>query len=489
MLGTGQLKRRAAHLLSDRGPKLLKDLLSLVTGQAASMLLGFATFAYLARVLTPEAYGLVEYAIAVAALAAIVIECGAGNIGVRELARRPKEARELVAAVPVARLLLALIVVPLACLSTLLADLPAEAEVLVWVYAVSTVSVAAKQDWVLQGFERMSQAAFAQPVRTGVLAVCVFLLVGDAADLIYVGAAELVSVAAVSLYLVWAQLRWTVPFRFQLSLREPFYLIWEGAAVGASNALWAFMLYAPVILLTSMVGGAGPAWLGAAQRLVISMVTMSFVYHFNLYPVITRTVLNSPDVWQRVVNASCRLVAWGCIGFALGTTLLREEIMAVVFGAPFQAGGDALGVLIWVFPLRTLTGHARWSLIAAGHQRYLLGAEILGASVLLAVGFIAIPALDSVGGALALLSGILASGIVTQFALNRIVAPLSLMRPAALPVIAALGGLAVAYLIEGPVLLKTAIGMVVFGLAALTQLRQLLRDVQTLGYAKSSGVA
>ncbi len=55
-----------------------------MSGQAASMLLGFTAFAYLARVLDPEAYGMVEYAIAVAALAAIIIECGAGNIAVRE---------------------------------------------------------------------------------------------------------------------------------------------------------------------------------------------------------------------------------------------------------------------------------------------------------------------------------------------------------------------------------------------------------------------
>ena len=491
MAGPGWLKGRIAHLVSDRGPKLLQDLLSLVTGQAASMLLGFAAFAYLARVLDPEAYGMVEYAIAVAALAAIVIECGAGNIAVRELARRPEEARALATAVPVARFLLAIVVVPLAAASTLLTDLPPEGEALVWLYAISAVAVALKQDWMLQGFERMNQAAFAQPIRTGVFALGILLFAGaGSGGLIVVGVVELVSVAAVSAYLLWAQYRWTVPFQFTLSLKQPLYLIREGAAIGLSNALWAFMLYTPVIMLASLAGGAGPAWLGAAQRLVISMVTLSFIYHFNLYPFVAQTVERDPLRWSRVVNASCRLVAWGCIGFALGTTLLREEIMAFVFGAPFAAGGTALGILIWVFPLRTMTGHTRWSLIAAGHQKRLLYGEIAGALVLLAIGFAAIPQWGAAGGAAALVGGIMTSGIVTQFAINRLVAPLSLVRPALLPAVAAMAGFAAGEVagkvMDAPPLLQTVAGMAVFGLVALTQVKALLRDVQIIGYARSA---
>lgn len=482
----GGLKGRLAHLVSDRGPKLLQDLASLVTGQAASMALGFAAFAYLARVLEPEAYGMVEYAIAVAALAAIVIECGAGNIAVRELARHPEDARILATAVPLARGLLALIVVPLAAASTVWTDLPPEGEALVWLYALSAAAAALKQDWMLQGFERMNQAAVAQPVRTAVFALGIVLFAGAGAYLPVVGVIEIVSVAAVSTYLLWAQYRWTVPFQAALPFRRAWYLMREGAAVGLSNALWAFMLYAPVIMLTAMAGGAGPAWLGAAQRLVISMVTLSFVYHFNLYPLVARTVERDPAVWRKVMEASCRLVAWGCIGFALGTVLLRDEIMAFVFGAPFAAGGTALAILIWVFPLRTLTGHTRWSLIAAGHQRYLLAAEMAGAGVLLAIGFLAIPVWGPAGGAAALLGGIFASGTVTQIAIARKLARLSLIAPALFPLAAALAGFAAAEWAGGPPLLQAVVGMAVFSVLALTQARRLFRDIQIIGYARAA---
>jgi O-antigen/teichoic acid export membrane protein len=64
-----------------RYPRLFWDLSSLAFGQFLSMLLGFVAFAYLARTLSPESYGLVEYAVGLAGLAAFVIDGGLGPLG------------------------------------------------------------------------------------------------------------------------------------------------------------------------------------------------------------------------------------------------------------------------------------------------------------------------------------------------------------------------------------------------------------------------
>ena len=241
------IKARIRNLTSANGPKLLRDLASLATGQLTSMAISFAAFAYLARVLDTESYGAVEYAIAVAALAAILIECGAGTIGVRELGKTKENARQMAADIPVARMLLALLIVPLVGLSVLVTDLSAEAQVLVWLFALSMFAAPLKQDWLLQGFERMSQASFALPIRTLVFAVGVFLFVQTTSDVIIIGFVEIASVTAMSVFFLWAQHRWTVPFSFTGSIRKPLYFLREGAAVGLSNTLWAFMLYLSLI--------------------------------------------------------------------------------------------------------------------------------------------------------------------------------------------------------------------------------------------------
>ena len=66
-----------------------------------SKLIGFAAFAYLARVLEPEAYGSLELAVALSVCFAMVIDFGLSPIGAREVARHPSETRRLAAQIHV----------------------------------------------------------------------------------------------------------------------------------------------------------------------------------------------------------------------------------------------------------------------------------------------------------------------------------------------------------------------------------------------------
>ena len=298
MTSSDRLKLAFGAVFTRSWPKLIKDLLSLASGRVVSMLIGFAAFAYLARVLGPKAYGVVEFAIAITAFAAIIIECGVGPICVRELIKHPGRGRELAAQSTLARLLLALLIVPLIGVAATMANLTPTAVTLVWLYAFSLLAVPLNQEWVLQGYGKMTPAAIALPIRAATLAGGIFLLIRGAADLVVVGLIEICAVAAVTAYYVAAQYAWTVPFRFHWSPRETLYLLKEGSLVGLSNGLWAFMIYAPMILLTNLVGSTETGFLGAAQRIAIAMVPLSIVYYFNLYPVMAKTVKTDVKAFQ-----------------------------------------------------------------------------------------------------------------------------------------------------------------------------------------------
>ena len=56
-------------------------------------------------------------------------------------------------------------------------------------------------------------------------------------------------------------------------------------------------------------------------------------------------------------------------------------MMIGLFGPPFAEAASSLAVLVWVLPLTMLSGHARWSLIAAGRQSRVLWAQLAGAAI------------------------------------------------------------------------------------------------------------
>ncbi len=479
-------RERLAHLMSDRGPKLLRDLVSLASGQSVSMVVGFLAFAYLARVLDAAQYGAIELAISIAAFSAIVIECGAGTIGVRELARTPDRAPVLATQIPAARFLLALVVIPIVFLVGYFSDQGRDVTLLIWIYALSLLAVPLKQEWLLQGHEKMTLAALAQPIRTMIFAGGVFFLIAPGSSILTVGLIELAAVIAVSAYYVSAQYVWTVPFRFGWPPRSALFFLKEGFSVGLSNMLWAFMLYMPMFLLVSLADGTGPAWLGAGQRIVISLMTLSFIYHFNLYPVITRTVQHDRAAWQRVMRSSVHLVAWAGIAVALALTLLSTQIMELIFGPAFRTAGPVLAILAWAFPIRTLSGHARWSLIGAGDQKYLLWGEITGAITLVVTGVLSIPVWGAPGAALALCAGLVSSGVVTQIATHRVIGSMALVSSVSLPLAAAAAGLLLKGWITPDLMLQALLCAAIFGAVGLTRARALYRDLKRIAYAKET---
>ena len=470
--------------LSAGGPKLLRDLISLFSGQGFSMVISFFAFAYVARQMSAEDYGLIEVAISIAAFGALVIECGVGTIGVRELARRPDQAAQIASQAVVARLIMAALVLPIAAIAAYYSAPDRAALILLMLFVISLIAAPFKQEWLLQGHDLMHQAAAAQPIRMLAFTLGVFLFVRAGSNPAIVGWIELVAVGLVTFYYFFAQYRWTVRYVGGWRIKDAFYFLKEGVAVGLSNILWAFMLYAPIYLLVSLTDATEAAWLGASNRIVISLLTLSFIYHFNLYPVITKLVKADVERWKRLISSSIRLVSWGGVALALPLALYSSQIAALVFGPKFSSAGPALAILVWALPLRMVSGHSRWSLIAAGQQKYLLQAEVVAAVTLLAVAILAIPSFGAAAAASSFVAAIAISFALTHYRVGVVVASLPSLLPAAIPFVLGMAILSVANVWALEPIERGVLAIVAYGVGLACFARTLYADLVRLAYAK-----
>jgi len=465
--------------------KLARDFLVLSSGQFVSKVVGFVAFAYLARTLGPASYGIAEYAVGLAVFFAMVVDWGMGPIGVRELAAKPESAASLAALISGARLVIACVAVPVLGLAALWSGQPETAVKLVWLYALSLLAVPWKQDWLLQGREMMNAAAFAQLIRMCAFAAGVVILVHSELDILYVGLAEIAAVVLTTAYYLGTQRVRICPVRLKFTPKDVIRLIREGFSVGLSNVVWAFIQYAPLFLVANLVGGVSLAWFAASHRVVISLLTFSWIYHWNLYPTVARRAAGSPDELHALIGASFRVVAWGGILIALILTLVARPLMILGFGTSFAEAAPAFAVLIWALPVTLLSGHARWALIAKGLQRYVLFAQLAGAAVVLMVGLALTSRFGAVGAAIAMTAASLAVWAMAHAFGMRKVGPLPGITAVLLPACGAgLGGLLAQGLDTHPVL-GAAAAAAVYVLFALLIDRKLLPDLLRLMRAKA----
>jgi O-antigen/teichoic acid export membrane protein len=452
---------------------MLRDLASLVLGQLASRLLGFVAFAYLARALAPASYGAVEFATGLATVAGIFIDAGVGTIGVRRLAQGGQSIERIAGEVLATRLSVAMVAAAVLALAAWLVVPDPTAARLVALYGLSLLGIPWLQGWLFQGTLQVGYSALVQLVRAATFAAGVLLLVRGAHGAVTVGLLEIAAVAAAAGVSVALQARRVGPVRLYFDPRSMVALVRESLPVGLSNVIWAFNQYFPPLLVASLAGLSAAAFFGAGHRLCISLSTFAWVYHFNLFPSITRGVERGRPHLEPLVRDSLRLTAWGSVALAAALSVAAEPLLVGMFGAPFAAGAAPFALLVWTLPIQLLSDHPRWTLVASGHDRAVTAVQSAGTAVTLVLGLLLIPRHGPLGGAIAVVVAAVVVWALLQGTARRRLGWMPL-RPVAVPLALAATAVVGARLLALPPLAEgVGVGLLLAG-AALACDRQLI---------------
>ena len=362
---------------------------------------------------------------------------------------------------------------------------PAEASrTLVLLFAASLLFWAWNQDWLLQSVELMPQVALARMLRMLVFLAGVILLVHGPEDVAAVGWAELAGLGAALVYYVGIQHFKVAALRVVVSIREIAALIREGAAIALTTFAWSAAQYMPLFLVGSLVGGTSVGLYAASQRIVVALSILSFVYYFNLYPTLARSLAIEGE-FARLLHVSFRVVAWGSIGLGLGLSLAASPVLSTVFGAQFTDAAPVLALLVWTIPATFLSGEARWALITLGAQNRVLYAQLAGLAAIGVAGVPLVLAFEEFGAAAAAVLGAIVVWIVAHASALSRDAPLAPRTLVIKPLMLALACAGAVQLIDVGMLVKALAAGALYAAAAPLVDRSLLPDLSNLAHARA----
>jgi O-antigen/teichoic acid export membrane protein len=221
---------------------------------------------------------------------------------------------------------------------------------------------------------------------------------------------------------------------------------------------------------------------------VVSLSAFVILYHFNLFPSVARTIAAPRSAFTELMAHSFRVAAWASVWGAMLVSLLAEPLCRVAFGEDLASAGPILSIAIWLVPISLLSGHARWALIAYGHQSRELAAEVAAAVTLITVGSILTAHLGAMGAALGVLVAAAVVWAVAHRYASQRVGKLPSFRPAVLPLsMAALAiGVARWALPQSP-WIGGAVAACVMLVGGVVVEPRLLRDLESLARAVTLG--
>lgn len=389
--------------------RLIDDFFVLASGQLVSKVFGFLAFAWLARQLTVEEYGAVETAVGMAAIGAITLEMGTGAIGVRRISQSESSAMQVFGDVIAGRMLLAIVAAPLLAIFYIAATRSSAPDALFWIFAVSLFAIPFNHNWFFQAHERMGVAGFGLTLKMGVFLVALLLLAPQRNGVVYVAVSEVIAAVAMALWFCVFGYSMIRPDHPRYSVASSVKMLRESAQLGASSFVNALAQFLPVLVVATAADDIETAKFGASQRLVVSLMTFSYVYYFNLFPLIARRMIDDASALARIISASVRVTAW--VGVVTGVVfwVFAPLVMRLVFGAAFEPAGRAFGILVWSGVIILVSGNARWLLVAGKRQGSLFAAHLVNASCVVGLGYLFSSVLGAAGAALACVVG--ASGL------------------------------------------------------------------------------
>jgi PST family polysaccharide transporter len=461
-------------------PRLVRDYAALSAGEFLSKIAGFVAFAYLARVLAPEGYGAVEFAVALTMVGALIVDFGLGPIGAREITEHPDRARGLVASISAARLALAGVALPFVAITAYAVADPGPARGVALLYAVALLGVPWTLNWLFQGLDLMPWVAPAQLLRMGVFALGAVLLVRGPDQLLQVGWIEIASVGTMAAYFVIVATyhgKGASPAFRHAPIRR---LLREAAPIGGSQLLWSLNQYLPTAAVALLLGAAPVGYYGAAHRVLMALGSFVWLYFFSLYPSLVRATRDA-GAFRAITDQSFRLAAWIGILLAMVLGLLATPLCRLVYGEAFGDSGLPLAVLVWALPVGLLSGHARFSLIGSGNQWREMLSQAGGVLVTLAFAVGLIPVWGLVGAALSVVASAVTVWALAHHAARAVLPPLpglrSLWRPAVTAIVALSAALALP--LESPAL-RASLAATVYVVAGGLVEPRLLGDLRGL---------
>jgi O-antigen/teichoic acid export membrane protein len=390
--------------------RIAKNTTVLLVAQVASYLMGFFYMMYMARYLGAAGYGILSFALAFTGIFAIFGDLGLQWLTTREVARDKSLAPKYVANVTLMKVILVALTFGLIALTINLMGYPQETIRVVYLLGLYVIFTAFTQMFysIFQAFERMEFQGIGQMLNAALILGGVMFAVKHGfsvigfASLYVIGAAVALGYSAAVMKLKFSNSVSAAAARvmeFDWSFWKP--TIKEALPFGLAAIFVYVYSSIDTVMLSSMKGDEVVGWYRAAYALVGALGFLPSALSTAMFPIMSGFHVSSQDALRSSYERYLKYMLVLAVPIGVGTTLLANRIILLIFGNGYTPSVVALQILVWVFVINCTSGSFSSLLVATNNQRKAMKAAAIGMAANIALNLLLIPRYSYVGAGVA----------------------------------------------------------------------------------------
>jgi len=396
---------------------ITKNTVVLLVSQIIAILFAFLYNLYTARYLGSEGFGVLSFAIAFTGIYGLVADMGLSTLATREVARNDFLAGKYLVNVTIIKLILVVITLILISITINILGYPKQTIEIVYIMSISTIlsSFTNLFNSIFQALEKIYLISVGRIIYSVLIFVGTIIAMNLQFDIVLFVTIYLITNIIVLCYSIIVYRRKlvvpTIEFNWNLwamMLKEsiPFWL----------TSLFVIVYFRiDMIMLSVMKGDSVVGWYAASYRLIDALSIIPSVLMTIMYPVFSKLHLNSKNVLSFAFEKSFNFLIIIATPIGIGTTLLADKIIILIYGTEYAPSIIALKILIWAGFL-TITSWAPATLLnSINKQRTLMIITSIGAILNICLNYMLIPTISYKGAGIATVVAELIVGLLMLY--------------------------------------------------------------------------
>lgn len=354
---------------------------------------------YTARYLGAEGFGLLSFALAFTGIFGVVTDLGLKTLTVREVARDKSLATQYLGNIIGIKAILSTFTLLLIAVIMNLIGYPDQKMQVVYIltFSILLTSYTDILYSIFQAYEKMEFQSFGQVLNSLIMLIGALLAIELNYDINGFAFIYFVSSFIVLIYATVVCIsKFVIP---KLTINFHFWkvTIKEALPFGLTGIFVTIYYWIDSVMLSFMQGDEAVGYYNAAYRLIMVLLFIPMVLNLSIFPAMSQFFTNNLHSFKYAYEKYFKYMA--IIGFPIGvgTTLIAEEVIWLIFGKEFMNSVLALQILVWSSIFIYLNGSFGRLLEASNRQ--MVVTKITGICMIenILLNFIIIPKFSYIG--------------------------------------------------------------------------------------------
>lgn len=329
-----------------------RNVLSLGVVQVANYAMPLITVPIVSRIIGPEKFGVINFAIAFMAYFTLMISYGFNLTATRRLAANPHDKinRNLVfSEVFNAQAILLVLSSCLFIVCLILVPQLREEWVVSTFAFLTCLATLLTQDWLFQAMQDLPKVAVLNFVSKFVFMVAILLVINERSDYIwYMLALSGSQVLVAAFSFLWSYKKYELTL-YKVKLMRSFKLLWHEKTYFFSLVVINLYTSTTIVMLGVLTDAEDVGYYTAGLKLTFIIQTIFIIpFKQTFFPYMSKAINRNLDKGLHIAQKLLPIVVWPIFLLCLGTFFLSKYMIIILYGEAFAPSATVLQILAFV---------------------------------------------------------------------------------------------------------------------------------------------